>query len=198
MKSNLFSVFALFFSFAIVAQESGFDRFFSQHPFDLQIGTHISSYEFTNLETNAQQEGITGNISGGLGWRYSIVRSDYFSLAPRLGLELGYYTQDEHANLTFHVPLTLDFTIGAGSTKASNALLGVSFGGGYALNAHSYTIVEGPYQYNVSKAYFAPIVYSTINFRIDDTTFGVKPAVSWNKDYVFIGLSFVGYLTFTE
>lgn len=179
-------------------QESPFDRFFSVHPFDLQIGTHIYNYQYTNILTNEIEKGATGNIAGGIGWRYSLIRSSYFSLAPRIGLELGYFKQGNNSNTTFHMPLTLDVSVGAGSTKASDIFLGFSFGGGFAANAHSYIIVRDDIEYNVIKGYFAPVLYTNINVRIDDSTFGIKPSVSWNDDYAFLGLSLIGYLTYKE
>jgi hypothetical protein len=198
MKQTISLTFLFISVYIIQAQETAFDRFFTKHPFDLQMGTHLSSYKFTNINTNEQETGLTGNISGGIGWRYSLVRSDYFSFGPRIGVEVGYFSQDENNNLTLHTPFTLDISIGAGSTKASNAILGVSFGGGYAANTHNYTIVKDEVKYTVGKGYLAPIVYCNINFKVDDTIFGFKPAVSWNNDYTFVGLSLIGYLTFKD
>lgn len=198
MKKSLSLLLLSIGSLILTAQETAIDNFLTKHPLDIQMGTHIASYKFTNINTNEEELGVTGNISGGIGWRYSLVRSGYFSLAPRLGLEIGYYSQDENSNFTFHAPLTLDLSVGAGATKASNAWLGFSLGAGYALNTHSYIIIKDNVKYSVAKGYFAPIIYCNLNFKVDDTIFGVKPVVSWTEDYSFVGLSLIGYLTFKD
>jgi hypothetical protein len=182
-------------TFYATAQLNPIDQFFSDNPLDLHLGSHINDFSI-RTDMGQTREGYTSNVAGGIGWRYSLIKNDNVSLAPRIAFSGGYVESNGNTTFTFHVPLTLNLAIGAGSSPQNESDFGVVFGGGYAGNIHNYTRTISDNTYSKENPYFSPVVYTAFNFKYNTTIFGIMPFYSWTNDHQFIGIQLIGYVLF--